>query len=288
MLKLAIPNKGRLAEKSVEVLQRAGIRFDYSNERKLFAMALDGELQVLFLRTGDIPEFVQDGVVDVGITGRDVVEESGKAVEVLQDLGYGKCKLVVAVPEDRGVRTVAGLKENVTIATSFPNLTRRFFDAQGKKVRIVPVTGATEVTPTLGVADAITDLVSTGSTLAMNGLVAIGDILPSSAVLIGNKASLQDKVKGETIREVTFAIRSVLDAQAKRYLMADIPKIALPQVQEFLPGIAGPTVMDIATDPTMAAIHVVVDEDEIYDAVNRLKRLGARGILVIGIDRMVA
>ena len=256
MLKLAIPNKGRLAEKSVEVLQRAGIRFDYSNERKLFAMALDGELQVLFLRTGDIPEFVQDGVVDVGITGRDVVEESGKAVEVLQDLGYGKCKLVVAVPEDRGVRTVAGLKENVTIATSFPNLTRRFFDAQGKKVRIVPVTGATEVTPTLGVADAITDLVSTGSTLAMNGLVAIGDILPSSAVLIGNKASLQDKVKGETIREVTFAIRSVLDAQAKRYLMADIPKIALPQVQEFLPGIAGPTVMDIATDPTLSLIHI--------------------------------
>lgn len=287
MLKLAIPNKGRLAEKSVEVLQRAGIRFDYSNERKLFAMALDGDLQVLFLRTADIPEFVQDGVVDVGITGRDVVEESGKSVEVLLDLGYGKCKLVVAVPEDRGIKSVRDLKDNVTVATSFPNLTKKFFDAQGKKVRILPVSGATEVTPTLGVADAITDLVSTGSTLAMNGLVAIGDILPSSAVLIGNKASLKDKVKGETIREVTFAIRSVLDAQKKRYLMADIPKIALKQVEEFLPGIAGPTVMDIATDPTMAAIHVVIDEDDIYDAVNRLKKLGARGILVLGIDRMV-
>jgi ATP phosphoribosyltransferase len=285
-LRLAVPNKGRLSEEAVDLLHRAGIRLQGSSDRKLFASALDGRLQVLFLRAQDIPEFVADGTVDAGITGLDVVQESGADVRRRLDLRFGACRLVVAVPEASPARTPKDLPTGTRIATSFPNLARAHFRKLGRKVKVVPVSGACEITPMLGVADAIVDLTSSGSTLAMNHLREAGTLLQSTAHLISAR-TVAAEVKGE-LDQLQFALESVLAAAGKRYLLADLPRKALKEVQTFLPGVAGPTVVDIAGHPDLVAIQVVVDEADIYDAVHRLKQLGGRGILVVPIDRMVA
>lgn len=284
-LRLAVPNKGRLSEDAVDLLRRAGIALQGSSERKLFASALGGRLQVLFLRAQDIPEFVADGTVDAGMTGHDVVKESGAAVRERLDLRFGACRLVLAVPEGSPARRPKDLPAGTRIATSFPNLTRAHFGKLHRKVRVVPVSGACEVTPMLGVADAIVDLTSSGSTLAMNHLREAGTLVNSSCRLISGR-KVAPEVRDELDR-LQFALESVLAAAGKRYLLADLPRKALKEVQTFLPGVAGPTVVDIAGKPDLVAIQVVVDETEIYDAVHRLRLLGGRGILVVPIDRMV-
>jgi len=285
-LRLAIPNKGRLSEDAVELLRRAGIPLEGSSERKLFASAMGGRVQVLFLRAQDIPEFVADGTVDAGMTGLDVVAESGAQVAKRLDLRFGRCRLVLAAPDGSGITSAAAVPEGARIATSFPNLAASYFRKHRRKVRIVPVSGACEVTPTLGVADAIVDLTSSGSTLAMNHLAEVATILPSSCHLIAARRPKSEVA--EELERLHFALESVLAAHGKRYLLADMPRKALPEVQSFLPGVAGPTVVDIAGKPDLVAIQVVVDESEIYDAVHRLRKLGGRGILVVPIDRMVA
>lgn len=286
-LKIAIPNKGRLSEESLRLLSRAGIRLDFSHERKLYATAQGGRIQVLFLRAADIPEFVSDGVVHVGITGLDIVGETGAEVEPLMDLGFGSCRLVVAVPDDSPVQKASDIPKKVNVATSFPNLTKRYFEGLGIEARVIPVSGATEITPHIGVADLITDLTSTGSTLVMNGLREVDTILKSTAHVIARKDAAAGPF-GKAIADLVFALESVVNAAHKRYLLADVPKVALDEIRSFLPGIAGPTVVEIAGDPDTVAIHVVVDDDQIYEAVARLKGLGGRGILVMPIDRMVA
>ncbi len=273
-VKIAIPNKGRLSEETLSLL-------------KLFATARDGTIQVLFLRAQDIPEFVADGVVHLGVTGLDIVAEAGRKVETLLDLGYGSCRLCVAVPEDAKVKTAKDYPRKVTVATSFPNLTKKYFEERKIKARIIPVSGATEITPHIGIADMITDLTSTGSTLVMNGLREVDTILKSTAHVIG-APGVRKGPYGKLVQDLLFALESVVAARAKRYLLADVPRSELDEIRRFLPGIAGPTVVEIAGNPNMVAIHVVVDEDEIYDAVARLKKLGARGILVMPIDRLVA
>jgi ATP phosphoribosyltransferase len=285
-LRLAVPNKGRLSEDAVDLLRRAGIVLQGSSDRKLFASALGGRLQVLFLRAQDIPEFVADGTVDAGMTGLDVVKESGVDVRRRLDLGFGSCRLVLAVPESSTVRSPKEVAAGTRIATSFPNLAKAHFAKLRRKVRIVPVSGACEVTPMLGVADAIVDLTSSGSTLAMNHLREAGTLLESSCHLIA--ARTVDRAVRDELDRLQFALESVLAAAGKRYLLADLPRKALKEVQSFLPGVAGPTVVDIAGKPDLVAIQVVVDESEIFDAVHRLRKLGGTGILVIPIDRMVA
>lgn len=281
-----MPNKGRLSEDAVDLLRRAGIPLEGSSERKLFASALGGRLQVLFLRAQDIPEFVADGTVDAGLTGLDVVAESGARVRRRLDLRFGRCRLVLAAPEGSGIHSSKDLPDGARIATSFPNLTAKHFAKKRRKVRVVPVSGACEVTPTLGIADAIVDLTSSGSTLAMNHLAEVETILESSCHLIA--AVRPAAAIAEELERLHFALASVLAAAGKRYLLADLPRKALAEVQSFLPGVAGPTVVDIAGKPDLVAIQVVVDESEIYDAVHRLRKLGGRGILVVPIDRMVA
>lgn len=285
-LKLAVPNKGRLSDDTLQVLRRAGIHLRGSSERRLFATALDGRIQVLFLRANDIPAFVADGAVDAGITGLDVTLESGLDLHVRTDLGFGKCRLVVAVPERSQWTSPADLPDGVRIATSFPNLTETYFRDLGKRVRIIPVSGACEVTPTIGVADAITDLTSSGSTLVMNHLREVGTIATSTCHLV--TASHVDPEVRENLERIVFALESVIDARDQRYLLADLPRASLDAVRAFLPGLAGPTVVEIAGDPEMVAIQVVVQEDQIFDAVHQLRALGGRGILVVPIDRMVA
>ncbi len=284
-LKIAIPNKGRLADDATAVLRRAGIHLHGSSERKLFASALGGRIQVLFLRAQDIPAMVADGTVDGGITGLDVIQESGAKVVDRLDLGFGRCRLVAAVPVGHAAQEPRDLPDGTRIATSFPELTKAYFAGLGKNVKITEVSGACEVTPALGVADAITDLTSSGSTLVMNHLREIGLILQSTCRFI-SCPDLEEEMVDELDR-VVFALKSVVAAEGKRYLMADLPRVALTEVREFLPGIAGPTVVEIAGDPDTVAIQVVVDDTEIFDAVHRLQRIGARGILVLPIERLV-
>jgi ATP phosphoribosyltransferase len=272
-LRFAVPNKGRLSERSVQILRQAGFEIEDGSDRKLFAAVKDRDLAIMFLRAQDIVRFVHQGAVDLGITGKDLVLEAGLGVATLIELNYGYCRLSVAVPESS------------VVATSFPNLTKKHFSEKGKKVEITRISGAAEVTPQIGVADLIVDLVSSGSTLKTNGLKEIDVIMESRAVLIGNKKSVRSKKAG--IQEIVAAIKSVSDAEDKKYLMADVPVGSLEDIKKFLPGIAGPTIMNIMGRDDVVAIHVVVDKDKVYDSVNRLKKLGATGILIVPIDRMV-
>jgi ATP phosphoribosyltransferase len=285
-LRVAIPNKGRLSDDSVDLLRRAGITLDGTTERRLFASALNGRLQVLFARASDIPGFIADGTVDCGFTGHDAVKESGAQVKEELDLGFGTCRLVLAVPAEDATRSARDLPDGVRIATTFPRLTEQYFRRKRKPVRIVTVSGACEVAPTLGVADAITDLTSSGSTLAVNHLREVDTLLASSCRLV-RRRRLEGDVAEEFDR-LRFALESVIAARGKRYLAADVPRSALKEVQAFLPGLAGPTVVELAGNPKWVAIQVVVDDSGIFDAVHRLKQLGAKGILVMPIDRMVA
>lgn len=284
-LKLAIPNKGRLNEKAVQILKQAGLDFDDAGERQLYANVKRRDLTVMFLRASDIVRFVHSGAVDIGITGRDLVLEAGVDVKMVQDLGFGRCRLSVATPDQSGIDSVEKVKDGTIVATSFPNMTRKYFASHGKQVEIEEISGAAEITPHLGVADIIVDLVSSGSTLKMNHMSEIAVIAESQAVIIANeKAYLREK---ERIDELVSAIKSVLDAENKKYLMADVPTAALDEVRRFFPGIAGPTVMNIMGREDVVAIHVVIDKDKVYDAIIKLKKMGASGILITPIDRMV-
>ncbi|OPY32425.1 MAG: ATP phosphoribosyltransferase [Methanomassiliicoccales archaeon PtaU1.Bin124] len=284
-LKLAIPNKGRLNEKAVQILKQAGLDFDDAGERKLYANVKRRDLSVMFLRASDIVRFVHSGAVDMGITGRDLVLEAGVDVRTVQDLNFGQCRLSVASPDSSGIDSVDKVKDGTIVATSFPNMTRKYFAAHGKKVEIEEISGAAEITPHLGVADIIVDLVSSGSTLKMNHMSEIAVIAESQAVVIANEKAY--KREKERIDELVSAIKSVLDAENKKYLMADVPTASLDEVRRFFPGIAGPTVMNIMGREDVVAIHVVIDKDKVYDAIIKLKKMGASGILITPIDRMV-
>jgi ATP phosphoribosyltransferase len=228
---------------------------------------------------------VHKGAVDIGITGKDLVLEAGVDVKTVYELDFGHCRLSIAAPEGSGFDSIDDVKDGTVVATSFPNMTQKYFERLGKKVEITRISGAAEVTPHLGVADIISDLVSSGSTLKMNHLKEIAVIANSQAVVIANQESY--KTRRDEIDELVSAMRSVMDAENKKYLMADVPTKALDEVRKYFPGIAGPTVMNIAGREDVVAVHVVIDKDQVYDAIIRLKRLGASGILITPIDRMV-
>ncbi len=282
-LKFAIPNKGRLSERTVQILNHAGLEIEGADVRKLYTNVRN--LSVMFLRASDIVRFVHKGAVDVGVTGKDLVLEAGVDVKTVYELDFGHCRLSIASPEGSGFDSVDDIKDGTVVATSFPHMTQQYFERLGKKVEITKISGAAEVTPHLGVADVISDLVSSGSTLKMNHLKEIAVIAHSQAVVIANHESY--RTKRDEIDELVSAMRSVMDAENKKYLMADVPTVALDEVRKFFPGIAGPTVMNIAGRDDVVAVHVVIDKDQAYDAIIRLKTLGASGILITPIDRMV-
>lgn len=283
-LKIAIPNKGRLSEDIFDLLQRAGLTIS-KQDRTLYATTQDGLYNVIFLRTQDIPSFVSDGVTDLGITGYDVTMESGAQVDRIIDLNFGKCKLVVAAKEDGAYKSVHDVTDDTKIATSFPNITRKFFADLGKNVHIIEVSGATEVTPNLGLADVITDITSSGSTLKVNKLKIIGEILSSSAIVIGRPGILEEQK--EKVSAFKRALKSAIDADEKKYLMANIPKSSLEEIKTFLPGLNAPTVIGLLDQQDMVAIHVVVEKRRIYQSIDRLKQLGATGILIMTVDQMI-
>ncbi len=285
MVRIALPNKGRLNQSAIRLMNKIGFPVPDSSNRTLLAEFGKGRYQVLLARAQDIPEFVEMGAADLGITGLDIVMETGRKVEMVMDLDFGRCRLVVAVPDDSDIKDLQGVKDGCTVATCFPNLTKAYFSKMGKNVQIAEVSGATEVAPQVGLADIITDLTETGSTLKLNHLKEIGVVLESRAVLIVNGKSMLEKK--ERIEEVTGAVESVMNASNKRYLMANVPKASLPNLKTLLPGVAGPTVMNIIGRDDVVAIHAVTNEDEVNGVITMLKSIGATGILVIPIERMV-
>jgi ATP phosphoribosyltransferase len=284
-LKMAVPNKGRLNERAVELLLKSGLDLGEEWGRKLYINVINQDIEVMFVRAQDIPVFVAGGAIDIGITGIDQIAESGEDVERLLDLDFGHCRLSVAVPEASGITSTDDIRNGCRVATSFPKLTKEFFDSKKKKVNIVNVSGAAEIMPHMGISDIIVDLVSSGSTLKTNRLVSIDDIIVSQAVIVGNKRSI--KSKKDAVSGIVSSIKSVIEAENKKYLMADIPKKKLKDVQKMFPGVAGPTVMNIAGRDDMVAMHVVIDKKDVYDSVNALKKMGAKGILTLPIERLV-
>lgn len=280
-MRIAVPNKGRLHEPTLDLLERAGLHLIDGADRKLYADTVDPDVTVLFARAGDIPEYVADGAADLGITGYDQEQESETDLVELLDLDYGNCRIVLAVPEDGDVDSLADL-DGGTIATEFPAITKAYFDEQAVDVHITEVSGATELTPHVDMADGIVDITSTGTTLRMNRLVEIEEILTSSVRLFA-RGDVADDPK---VDQVSTALGSVLDADDKRYLMLNAPEDELETIKDVLPGMGGPTVMDIAgTD--QVAVHAVVAEDRVFETITDLKAVGASDILVTEIERLV-
>lgn len=284
-LKIAIPNKGRLSEKIYELLSDAGLNFPSKSERTLQVTTRDKKYSLIFVRTQDIPKFVEDEVADVGFTGLDIVTETQVNVDKIMDLDFGQCDMVVAVKEEDPYESVTDLPDEIKVATSFPNIAKEYFNQQGKKAKIIEVSGATEITPRLGLSNVVVDITSSGSTLKSNKLKIIDKILSSSAVVIArNNLSQSQK---ESVDCLLRALDAVIEAREKKYLMAHVPKSALNEIKTFLPGLSSPTVMTLMNDDEHVVIHVVVDSDKVYDSIQHLKALGGQGILIMTVDQMV-
>ncbi|CAN5834052.1 ATP phosphoribosyltransferase [soil metagenome] len=286
MLRIALPNKGRLSEDARELFTDAGLEIRAAGPRALTA-SLGGEFQALFVRAQDIPEFVADGAADAGVTGFDLIQESGRALEELADLEFGRCHLAVAAKDDSGVRSLEDIHAGTRVATVFPRITRQFFAGRGVSVEVVPVSGAAEIAPHIGIADVIVDLVSTGSTLHVNGLREIATVLESTTRLICTPQARADSARGRSLDELVAALSSVLAARGKRYVMANVPRARLEEVRRIVPGLNGPTVIDILDGGAHVAVHSVVNAATIYRTIADLKALGAEGILVTRIERLM-
>ena len=285
IVRLALPNKGRIAAPVMELVEKSGLHLpETGGERRLITRTLDPLVEILFARPADIPEYVATGAADLGITGRDMVIERGSDVKDLLDLQSGRAKIVCAVREDADIRSVREL-EGAKVATEFPAITRDFFKKQGISVNVVLVGGACEATPHLGIADAIVDLSSSGTTLKTNRLRVLADVLETSTHLIANRESL--RTKKEKIDEILLALESVVRARGQCYVMMNVKRTALEAVKNVLPGLSGPTVMDVASKEDLVAVHAVVNEERVYTLINALRRAGAKDILVMAIQRMI-
>lgn len=282
MIRLALPNKGRLADATLELLDEAGLGVARA-DRALTSMIGDG-IQAIFVRARDIPEFVADGAADAGVTGWDIVLESARPVRSELDLGFGECRLVVAACEESDITSVDAIPPGTRIATAFPRLAADFFTRAYKPVEIVPVSGATESAPRLGIADAIVDLTSTGSTLRGNGLREVATVLTSTARLVVRDT---DSSVSRSVADVRIALESVLRARGMRYLMANVPRERLADLKVAVPGMDGPTISEILNGGSMVAVHAVVPASRVYRAVADIKGLGGSAILVTRIERLM-
>ena len=281
-------------ERTIELLAKAGIDLGEDVGRRLYIRARNQDIEVLFLRAQDIPEFVATGAIDIGITGQDQVAEAGAQLEQVLELRFGYCHMAVAVPEASGVKDASEIKDGSKIATSYPNIARRYFESLGKDVSIIVVTGAAEIMPYLGISDYIVDLVSTGSTLKMNRMIEAGRILDSQAAVFTSKQSMERY--GEQIEEIVSSIQSVIDAEKKSKIIADLTRdghedvepnnrvIGVPTVLA-LPGNRG--VIAIAGNSGFMAVHAVIDSDQTFHVIAELKKIGAKGILTTPIERLV-
>ncbi len=283
-LKIALQRKGRLAEPSKRILKSSGLDFEYY-EGRLFSHCQNFPLDILFLRDDDIPEYVQDGVTDLGIVGLNVVQEKESKVAQLDFLGFGTCKLSIAVPRRSSLGSLYDLKDK-RIATSHTRILKRFLEEKKISARVIDISGSVEITPSLDVADAICDLVSTGSTLRMNDLEPIEVVLKSEAVLIANPLSLKDAKKRQLMDRLRTRFQGNIRARLTKYVMMNAPEKSLKEIKEILPGMRSPTVVPLAEEG-MVAVHSAVPEEFFWDVIEQLKKAGATDILVVPVEKMV-
>jgi ATP phosphoribosyltransferase len=281
-LKIALQRSGRLADGSTGVLRKCGIGFS-NGSGKLRTEAANFPLEIFFLRDDDIPDYVADGVADVGIVGENVLAENPKHIRVMERLGFGRCRLSIAVPKTSGYRELSDL-EGRRIATSYPRILAEFFSSRSITADIHEISGSVEIAPSIGVADAVCDLVSSGSTLFSNGLTEIETVMSSEAVLI-SRPGLGDQLS-TILNTLLFRIRSVKAATQNKYILLNAPEKKVEELSAILPGMKSPTVVPLA-EPGWVSIHSVIGEQDFWEVVDSLKRVGAEGILVLSIDQMI-
>lgn len=284
-IKIAIPSKGRISEPSINILEKAGLGLIDKNNRRLISKTYNNDIEVMFARASDIPGFVHDGVVDMGITGMDLIEESESDVLELLDLRFGQTKLVIATPDESNINSINDITTDLTIASEFPTLTKKYLKKHDLDLKIVKLSGSTEAAPFIGVADLISDLTSTGTTLKMNHLKIIDTILESSIVLITNKENYEKKKI--LIDAVNTSIKGVLDAERKKLIMMNVKEKDLNKVKDVMPSMAGPTVSEVLSKEKTVAVQAVINEDEVFELVNDLRTAGAKDILVVPIERII-
>lgn len=284
-IKIAIPSKGRISEPSINILEKAGLGLIDKNNRKLISKTFNENIEVMFARASDIPEFVNDGVADMGITGVDLIQENEADVIELLDLKFGQTKLVLAAPEESNIASIEDITENMKVATEFPILTKKYLAEKGLNLKIVKLSGSTEAAPFIGIADLITDLTSTGTTLKMNHLEIIDTILESSIKLIANEESLKNKK--EIMEAVSTSIKGVLDADRKKLVTMNVKSKNLDKVKEVMPSLGGLTISEVLSSEKTVAVQAVIDEKQVFELVNDLRNAGAKDILVMPIERII-
>jgi len=283
-LKIAIQKSGRLTDASVDLLRKCGLDFEFQRH-SLYSPCRNFDIDLLALRDDDIPEYVQDGVADLGIVGENLVRERGAKVKLLTPLGYGYCKLILSIPVKSKVTSVEKLNGK-RIATTYPVTLKQFLKANNLKADIVELSGSVELAPALDVADAICDIVSTGTTLRVNGLKPLATILDSQASLISNTRAYTDKSKRELIDRLMIRVSGCLQARGKRYMMMNAPVASVEGLKKILPSLKSPTIVPLAEND-MVAMHTVVAEDEFWDLMEKLKKHGARDIIVVPIETII-
>ena len=284
-IKIAVPSKGRISEPSINILEKAGLGLIDKSNRKLISKTFNENIEVMFARASDIPEFVNDGVADMGITGVDLINENEAVVSELLDLRFGQTKLVLAAPEESNIKSVDDITDDMKVATEFPVLTKKYLNEMGLDLKIVKLSGSTEAAPFIGIADLITDLTSTGTTLKMNHLEIIDIILDSTIKLIANPDSLNEK--RELIEAVSTSIKGVLDADRKKLIMMNVDSADLDKVKDVMPSMGGLTISEVLSETETVAVQAVIDEKQVFELVNDLKNAGARDILVVPIERII-
>lgn len=280
-LKIAIQKSGRLNENSVALLKNCGLTFE-NYKSSLITTVSNFKLEILFLRDDDIPEYVQDGIADLGIVGENVILESAVKVNYLQRLGFGKCSLKIAVPKDGPIKTLQDL-QNKSIATSNPVVLADFLEKNKVNAEIRTISGSVEIAPGLGLSDAICDIVSTGTTLRNNGLDPFAEVMKSEAILIGRDGLEENPILIELLQRV----QSVLKAKETKYVVLNVEKKNIDKIIELLPGVKSPTVVPLAEE-NWVAVHTVIAETDFWDKINALKNAGAQGIVVMPVEKIIA
>lgn len=282
-LKLAIQKEGRLTEETLEFLRSSGLEFE-SYKQRLFSLCRNFPLEILYVRDDDIPDYVESGTVDIGVVGQNILNEKRPRVKKLLNLRYGFCSLVVAVPKESRINSLRDLKGK-TIATSYPESTKKFFRENNISTEIVKISGSVEIAPALGVAQAIVDLTSSGSTMALNDLRLLTKIYDSEAILVANGNSINNGRKA-LVEKLLMRFKGVLSAKNYKYVMMNAPETILPNLKKIVPGLKSPTISPLA-NPGWISIQTVIKEEVFWETVEKLKAAGAQGIIVLPIEKII-
>lgn len=283
-LRLAVQKDGRLTEDSLDLLKIAGFTFDRYTHT-LISACYNFPLEIIYVRDDDIPGYVEEGTADLGIIGENLLYEKEARVEKILPLGFGLCSLTIGVPKDSKVKKIEDLK-NKKIATSYPISTKKFFHTNHIPVDIVTISGSVEVAPIIGVADSIADLVATGTSMKLNEIRPIETIFKSEAILIANSKIVKDRYKQHSMNLMLTRIKGVLSAGKYKYIVMNLPKKALPKIKNLIPGLKSPTIVPLV-DEDWIAVHVVIKEERFWEIIEKMKEIGAQGILVIPIEKLI-